>query len=227
MQKNNLLKEKNFLHAAEVMQNLIAQWEEQLNLMYIQSSGSLLNLEMGLFDESIYKETLETINENIKQLISTMKYFNDYFNKSNEITFFNLENCIQNSLTLLQLFLKKSKIIVYTTYSTHIEICGVETEMMQVFLNILNDYIYILTQNRSRKKRYILISTQSTMNQIEISIKSNSKNSIEFLKKSPTLPTSTEIIEENFNGKIQIKKEEFYIKGERFCSSNFTITLNK
>ncbi|WP_419770037.1 MAG: hypothetical protein ACNI3C_11975 [Candidatus Marinarcus sp.] len=223
---NNLLSESKFLHGTEVMQALITQWKEQLSLIYTKSSGTLVNLEMGVLTESMYKETLESINENIKQLIPTMKYFNDYFNQNNEKKFFNLENCIENSLMLVHSFFERSKIVVHTTFESHIEIFGVETELMQVLINIFNRQIFILTQNKRVLNGQIFISTKISMNQIEISIKNNSEKDIEKIEKSKTLPTTKEILEESFNAELKIQNEKFYINKQRFCGNAFIITLN-
>lgn len=245
MKEDNSLKDKKykFLHGGEVMQNILEQWKQQLYVMYTMSSGTLLKSEISLVHEEIYKETLEVLNEDIKHLILTINYFNNFFNQEKIKKKFNLKNCITNTLTLFQPILIKHHIILRTKFLDEIEIEGIEIEFMQVILNILNNVIYFLSKNRDINERCILITSKKTINNIEISIKENGGkiSSLELnrifdeyctLKLNDMdigvgLAMSKKIIEEDFCGSIRIYNDKFHIHNQKYCGANFVITLNK
>ncbi|WP_419769477.1 MAG: sensor histidine kinase [Candidatus Marinarcus sp.] len=245
MKENNSLikKQSKILHAGEVMQNIMHQWKQPLFAIYTLSSGTLLNCEMGLAHKEMYKETLETINDNVKHLITTMNYFNDFLNHKNDKKLFNLKECIQNTVNLIQPLLSSNNIVLKISHCKSTEIHGIEIELMQVFLNIINNAIYIFTQNRLLIEKYIFITTKINHKKIEISIKDNAgginlsnPNIIfepYFSSKTADIGTgiglsmSKKIIEEHLHGKLEVKNEEYIINKQRFCGANFIITLNK
>lgn len=63
------------LDEKELIQNNIYKWKEQLYAIYTMSSGTLLHSEFGLAHEQMYKDTLEGVNKNIKELINKLEDF--------------------------------------------------------------------------------------------------------------------------------------------------------
>ncbi|WP_428025335.1 hypothetical protein [Arcobacter sp.] len=213
-----------------VLSNLL---KEPLYQLFTMSSGTLLNAEMNLANEKMYKETLELVSKNTKEIIETIDIFINSLNDEIEESF-NLGNCIQTMTKLIQPFLKSNNIFVHINYSYDIKIVGIEVKLIQVFLNIINNIIYILEQNKTLREKHIFIEAKSVNEKVEIKIKDNGgttksddKNS--FLKNfniSKKIALARKIVKEHFFGNIKIYDEGYSFNNKMFNGRVVCITLN-
>lgn len=235
-------KSQKLLQAAEVMQNIMHQWKQPLYAIYTLSSGTLLKRELGLCKEEHYKETLESINQNIEHLLTTMNYFNDFIHQKNYVQPFSLKQSILNSINIIQPLLNNNQIEVFSDLEDA-TLLGIEVEFMQVILNILNNSIYALYEYNLNKRNLIFIRARAKDNLIILSIKDSAggipfddTNIIftkHFTSKSPTkgsgigLCMVRKIIEKHMHGNIKVQNSKFTYEGEHYCGAEFTITFIK
>lgn len=240
---NHLMKKQaKLLQIGEVMQNIMHQWKQPLYVLYTMTSGAIVKHELGMENENTYKETLETINKNIQHLITTMDYFTDFINSKNDKTYFSLSHCIENCLHLIEPLLKDHNIEVHTQCK-QIKIMAVEVELIQVFLNILNNAIYIFIDNDSDNEKHIFIETKRLNNKIVICIKDNAggikldnPNIIfdqYYSSKQSHIGTglglylARQIIQEKMNGNISVENVNYIYNTQLSQGALFTIELNQ
>lgn len=237
-----LKKQTKLLQVGEVMQNIMHQWKQPLYVLYTMTSGVLLKHELGMANEDTYKETLETINKNIKHLITTMDYFNDFINSENNKKSFSLTHCLKSCITIIEPLLKNNNITIHTHYKT-IKLVAVEIELMQVFLNILNNSIYILSQNEMQKEKNIFVETSINEGKVLIHIKDNAggiqldnPNIIfdqYYSSKESHIGTglglyiARQIIKEKMDGDIGVENVNYIHENRPFSGALFTIQLNQ
>lgn len=217
----------------ENFSTLIDDLKKPLYQAYTVSSGTLLNAEINLADEQMYKETIEFVNTNIKEIIEKMDFFSCILNEESENSF-NLGDCIQTITKLIQPFLESNSILIHINYSHNIKINGIETKLIQVFLNILNNIIYILNHNETLKEKHIFIEAKKVNEKIEIKIKDNGgmteNDEVLFLKNfniSKKIALARKIIKEHFLGNIEIYDEGYCFNNKMFNGRVVCITINK
>jgi signal transduction histidine kinase len=240
---NNLLKKQTkLLQVGEVMQNIMHQWKQPLYVLYTMTSGVLVKNELGMANEAMYKETLENINKNIKHLITTMDYFNDFINIENNKRVFNLTHCLESCITIIEPLLKTNNITIHKCCK-NTKIFGVEIELMQVFLNIFNNAIYVLTENETQVEKNIFIETNITNDKIIICIKDDAGgiqldnpnlifDQYYSSKKSHIgtglgLYITKQIIKDKMEGDIFVENVRYSYKNKLRYGAQFTIHLNQ
>tara|TARA_R110002033_G_scaffold137842_2_gene176960 strand:+ start:13139 stop:13831 length:693 start_codon:yes stop_codon:yes gene_type:complete len=225
MNKNYLLNKKDnrILQLADVMQNVMAECKNPLNNIYTISSGVLLNSEIGLSDEHTYKSTLITINENIKNIINSINYFDIFLSDKEELKTFNINNALQNVISMHNQLLKKYKISVKTNYLATSHFTGYENELTQIFTYTLSTLINIL--KKRQKSESIIIKTRTNQNNTKITIRVTNGDLNEF-PLDLGLYISKKIIEEHYKGEIIIENERFEFEGKKYQGMKFIIIIN-
>ena len=225
MDKNNLLNKKDnrILQLADVMQNVMAECKNPLNNIYTISSGVLLNSEIGLSDEDTYINTLKTINENIKNIINSINYFDIFLLDKEEVKTFNINNALQNAISIHNQSLKKYKISIETDYLCNSNFSGYENELTQIFTYTLSTLINIL--KKKQKSESIIIKTRTNQNNTKITIRVTTGNINEF-PLDLGLSISKKIIEEHYKGEIIIENERFEFDGKKYQGMKFVIIIN-
>lgn len=135
MKRNDLFTEKNYriLQLADEISNVMHEWKSQLNNIYTLSSGTLLNSEFGLVNETMYNENLILINENIKSIINTINSFDTFLQGRKECKYTNINNTLQSAISSHTSIYEKYNINIETNYVINNYISSYESELPQIF----------------------------------------------------------------------------------------------
>ncbi|WP_418178766.1 ATP-binding protein [Aliarcobacter lanthieri] len=216
-----VLQQSKFVKSGEMIANITHQFRQPLNnISYI-----LINIkkrfESGKLDDVFFEKKIEQANEQLIFLSKTINDFKEFYEKSKNIEDFLVKDAIQNALTILSADIKKHNISISLDFEVYegIKVFGVKNELSQVILSIVSNSIDVL-KNKEFPKIFIRVLASSAEVIIEIfdnggGIKpKNIKRIFEpyfSTKEEGTgigLYLSKIIIEESFNGKLQVQNIE-------------------
>ncbi|RXJ65466.1 histidine kinase [Halarcobacter ebronensis] len=215
--ENMLFQQSKLAKSGEMIANITHQFRQPLNnLSYI-----LINLKKRFLKEELDKEYFEKkisqANNQIEFLSKTINDFKEFYSPSKKREIFSVKEAILNVQTILQADFKKYNISLDVSYKTdeNIKVFGIKNELSQVFLAILSNSKDALKNVEEPK---IEIEVNSSSAEVTILISNNGpkieENNLSKLFK-PYFSTKEEgtglglflckqIIEESFNGKIEV-----------------------
>ena len=233
-----LIQQSKLASMGEMIANIAHQWRQPLSIISTSATGIKIQKEMGVLDDVSEIKSLDCINENAQYLSNTIEDFRDFFKKSKTKAFVNLDNLLEKTLKLILTRLKNKEITIVKD-SLDIEFETYEREMIQVFMNIINNSIDAF-ENKNYNK-FIFFETQKFENKIVIKIKDNAGGIEEkiidrifepyFTTKESKQGTGiglymcNEIIVKHLNGKIIVSNESFEYKNQKYIGSLFVIEL--
>ncbi|WP_419769461.1 MAG: c-type heme family protein [Candidatus Marinarcus sp.] len=227
----------------EMIENITHQWKQPLSAMLTQSTGTLLQKELGIADEKAYLQALETVVKNVNYLSSTIDFFRDFFHEDREEKTINLRALMERTTNIITSSIKKHKVDLENNIDDTIEFRSYENELIQVFLNIINNSKDALVKNNVEPPRYVLIDAVDTPEYVTITIIDNAGGIDEsmldkifdqyFTTKEKGEGTgiglymSKEIVEKHLHGKLKVENIHFTHKNTPCIGAKFIITLFK
>jgi signal transduction histidine kinase len=222
----------------EMIGNIAHQWRQPLSVISTLATGIKLQKELNVSDEESEKESLGLINDNAQYLSKTIDDFKNFFKKSNIKNNVNCETMFKKTFKLILSRLQNKNIIIVENYED-IDFQTYESELIQVFMNIINNSIDALEEIETEK--YIFIKTEKIDNNLFIHIKDNAGGINEeiihkifepyFTTKNEKQGTGiglfmcNEIIVKHLNGKIFVSNKSFEYLNKKYIGSLFTIEL--
>ena len=238
LQEQLLIQQSKLASMGEMIANIAHQWRQPLSIISTSATGIKIQKELGISDNDSEIKSLETINENAQYLSNTIDDFRDFFKKSKTKDLINLNNLFEKTLKLILTRLKNKEITIIKN-SINLEFETYEREIIQVFMNILNNSIDAF-ENKNYNK-FIFFETEKFENKIVIKIKDNAggidDNILDrifepyFTTKDSKQGTGiglymcNEIIVKHLNGKIFVTNELFEYENNQYKGSQFTIEL--
>lgn len=233
-----LIQQSKLASMGEMIANIAHQWRQPLSIISTSATGIKIQKEMGILDNASEIKSLDCINENAQYLSNTIEDFRDFFKKSKTKNFVNLDNLLEKTLKLILTRLKNKEITIVKN-NLNIEFETYEREMIQVFMNIINNSIDAL-ENKNYDK-FIFFESQKFEDKIIIKIKDNAggieENILDrifepyFTTKESKQGTGiglymcNEIIVKHLDGKILVSNESFEYKNQKCIGSLFVIEL--
>ena len=233
-----LIQQSKLASMGEMIANIAHQWRQPLSIISTSATGIKIQKELGMLDDDSEIKALDCINENAQYLSNTIEDFRDFFKKSKIKSLINLDDLLEKTLKLILTRLKNKEITIVKN-SFDIEFESYEREMIQVFMNIINNSIDAF-ENKNYDK-FIFFETEKFENKIVIKLKDNACGIDEkiidrifepyFTTKELTQGTGiglymcNEIIVKHLNGKFFASNESFEYLGKQYKGSQFTIEL--
>lgn len=237
--QHELLAQKTKLAAmGEMLENIAHQWRQPLSVITTASSGMRLHKEMDTLSDEILDASIAGIDSSAHHLSETIEDFRDFFKPDKRKTQFRLDNAMNKTFKLLISQLKIKDITVVQDVEK-ISINGFERELLQVFLNIINNARDAL--EKTEGKRYIFVKIYKEENRAIIKIKDNAgginqdiiKRVFEpyFTTKHKSQGTgiglymSQEIVARHMNGTIDVDNETYEYEGVTYKGACFKVSL--
>ena len=223
----------------EMLENIAHQWRQPLSVISTASTGIKVRKQYGEISDEEINASLDGITKSAKFLSSTIDDFRDFFKSNKEKEFFSLKNAYEKALIIIDSKFKNKEIEVISDIDD-IKVFGVDNELVQVFMNILNNAKDALLESQHEKK-LIFVSIKRVEDRVEIQIKDNA-NGIpkEILEKvfEPYFTTkhksqgtgiglymSQEIVTKQFSGMIRVQNCEYFFEDEKYSGAQFEISL--
>ncbi|PRN01390.1 ATP-binding protein [Aliarcobacter cryaerophilus] len=172
------------------------------------------------------------------KLSKTIENFSNFFGKDEKISSHSLVESVNNVILFCETIFEKNSIVCKFKHSEDLIINCNQIDFSDSILNIIDNSIYALVNNKDKEDRYILINFSNKI----LSIK-DSGNGIEeeiitkicepyFTTKHQSfgvglgLFTVHEFFVRNLNFKIEFKNEEFEYKNKKLKGLNININFN-
>ena len=199
----------------------------------------MLKQKYGLLEDNDLNKMMNQINDSAQYLSSTIDDFRGFLSTDKVLSDFDLKESIEASLKLISSKLKNRNIQIINDCESF-KIHGLRNELIQVFINILNNARDVL-EEKELDSKYIFISTYKKEDCIFITIKDNAggipSDVIDkifepyFTTKHKSQGTgiglymSNQIVSNHLKGTIIAKNSEFQYDDKQYTGACFEITI--
>ena len=167
-EKDRLLFQQSKIAAiADTIKNIAHQWRQPLSVISTIASGMQIQKQMNILSDEEFNNSCNSIINNTKKLSITIENFTNFFDKSNNISNFSLNEAINEVLSFFDSIFEKNNIKYNFTHDNDIILTCNKNDFSQAFLNILDNSIYALIENKDENDRFILIDFSNNILQIK------------------------------------------------------------
>ena len=166
-----LAQQQKMVAMGQMIENIAHQWRQPLSVISTSASGLKLKKQLNILEDEELIKSIDKIVDTAKYLSDTIDDFRYFFKPKKDKTKFSLTKNIEKSLSFLEATLKENSIKVEFDYED-IDIIAYETELIQVFINIINNSKDAFIEKKI-EDRVIFISIKKFPNRILIEIKDN------------------------------------------------------
>lgn len=128
-------------HAAmgEMISMIAHQWRQPLTTISMNMNNMLLDIELGQFDVDEAKKYANSIIRNTQNLSKTIDDFRTFFIPEKSPSKVKIPDILENTCTMIEESLTNNDIKLVTSYHVKSEVEAYPREIMQVFMNIINN----------------------------------------------------------------------------------------
>jgi len=241
--KNSQSQEK-LASMGEMIGNIAHQWRQPLTVITTNASGVKLQRELDLLDDETFNKAMDSIISQSKYLSETIDDFRAYIKDDKQREETTIIYILNKTLSLNEASLKNNHIEVITDFKSDLKVYGYKNELVQSFLNIINNATDAIKERLvSDTARIILISTKKSRSGLTIEIKDNAggidKSILPrifepyFTTKHQSVGTgiglslSHDILVNHHKAQIDVMNEEFEYEGQKYKGAKFIIKFKK
>ena len=223
-QEQLLIQQTKLAAMGEMIGNIAHQWRQPLNALGLILQNLKFSYEIGELDEKMMNKSIEKANMLTKNMSKTIDDFRNFFRPNKAKESFKINESVTKAIELIESTFEHHNIKLEKDFtSTETEFFGFPNEFSQVVLNLLTNAKDAVLENKIENP-LIIVQTKKDDEYIYISIKDNGLGiKSEIINKifEPYFTTKDEgkgtgiglymskiIIENNMNGKIEVKNEE-------------------
>jgi len=239
-QRDHILAHQSKMAAmGEMIGNIAHQWRQPLSLISSSVTGLSLKHQVNILTDDDLVKTLNSINNSTQYLSSTIDDFRNFFMPEKQKEYFYLKETIESTFSLINHQFDLQEIIIHTNINNN-KIHGFKNELIQVFINILNNAKDEFQKN-NKKEKLIFVSTYTNDKMCIISIKDNAggiKKTLlnrifepYFTTKDKTQGTGIglyiceEIITKHMDGFITVENVNYTYDNKEYYGAEFKINL--
>ena len=238
-QQNMLSQQAKMAAMGEMLGNIAHQWRQPLSLITTAASGMKMQKEFDSLDDETFEQSIENITNSAQYLSKTIDDFRNFFKTDNVKSDINIKDVLEKTLKLTNAQYKANQIDLIQDVIDY-EIYGVENELVQALINILNNSKDILITKKYDKQ--ILIKSYKDNNKGILEIIDNGGGiDNEILEKvfEPYFTTkhqsqgtgiglymTEEIIKKHFQASVSMKNKEVVVNGKEYKGVETRIIFN-
>ena len=156
--KDKLLFEQSKLASmGEMIGNIAHQWRQPLSVISTASTGIKIQKEMGMLNDKLFFESMDSILENTNYLSQTIDDFRNYIKGDKTIQEFNIEEPVERTIKLIKASLDFHNIKLITDFEEGLIVNSCQNELSQVLINIFNNAKDALLATSSDADKYIFV----------------------------------------------------------------------
>lgn len=124
----------------EMIGNISHQWKQPLNDINLIAEDTLDSYRFDELDESSLEKSVRRVEEITGQMSQTISDFSTFLKPSESgIEYFNMAQCVQSALNLLESSLKHNHIEIQMNQTGLSWVCGYSNEIIHVIFNVLHN----------------------------------------------------------------------------------------
>ncbi len=173
--KNKLFDEQSKLAAmGEMIGNIAHQWRQPLSVISTISSGIKVRSEYEQLENYDIVSDMNIIMEQAQYLSQTIDDFRNFIKNTNEVQSLSIKSTIEKTLSILHSAMINNCITVITDLKDDMSIDGYENELIQSFINIINNSKDAIKEHlKDNDEKFIFITTSKENSKLTITIKDN------------------------------------------------------
>lgn len=140
-------------HAAmgEMIGMIAHQWRQPISVIAMAANNMLLDIILEDFNAEKAEKISQTILQQTSHLSKTIDDFRNFFKSDKEVSKVKLQNIMEETINIVQDSLKNNHIKLKTSYDSNSEVDAYPRELMQVFVNIINNAKDAILSNAVKK----------------------------------------------------------------------------
>ena len=240
--KNKLFEEQSKLAAmGEMIGNIAHQWRQPLSVITTISSNIKLRSEYEQLEDYDIESDMDVIMQQAQYLSKTIDDFRNFIKNTKEAQKLSLKDTIEKTLSILHSAMINNSINVISDLKDDKNIDGYENELIQSFINIINNAKDAVKENVKNDEKLIFINTIKEDSSLIITIKDNGggipDNIIHrifepyFTTKNKNVGTGIglsmtyKMITERNSASIDVYNEEYTYNNKNYKGACFKITF--
>ncbi|MFY9076005.1 ABC transporter substrate-binding protein [Malaciobacter mytili] len=240
-EKDRLLSQQIKMAAmGEMLENIAHQWRQPLSIISTTASGIAMQKNADILDETKLIESMDTINETAQYLSKTIEDFRNFYEPNKSIVFFNIKNVYFKIKNIINSKYESININIIEKIE-NVDLVGLDSELIQVIINLLNNSKDALELNNKEDNRYIFVDIYKSKKDLIIEIKDNAGGISEDIKDrifEPYFTTkhkaqgtgiglymSQEIITKHMNGEISVENISYTFENKELYGALFKIKI--
>ena len=240
--KNKLFEEQSKLAAmGEMIGNIAHQWRQPLSVITTISSNIKLRSEYEQLEDYDIESDMNIIMQQAQYLSKTIDDFRNFIKNTKDAQKLSLKETIEKTLSILHSAMVNNSINVISDLKDDKNIDGYENELIQSFINIINNSKDALKEHVKNDEKLIFINTIKEDSSLIITIKDNGggipDNIIHrifepyFTTKNKNVGTGIglsmtyKMITERHNASIDVYNEEYTYNNKNYKGACFKITF--
>ncbi|TLD84529.1 HAMP domain-containing histidine kinase [Helicobacter sp. MIT 11-5569] len=152
----------------EMIGNIAHQWRQPLNALMLLIQTFKVKSQNGKLTQEFIELQVEDGLKIAKRMSQTIEDFRNFFNSSSDKEFFNLKENLQDSISLVDAFLKQNEITITIDCADDIMLFGYKNAFSQAILNLIKNSEDVLKEREVMPARIRIA--------VEIAQESESKN---------------------------------------------------
>jgi len=167
-----MLQQARLAQMGELIAMIAHQWRQPLSSISAISANIQLSLALNEHvDKQELQNELLNIDERVTLLSDTIDDFRNFYNTNKEKSFFDLSETIGQAIEILNPSLRNAQVTLHFKNKLQKPIKSLESELIQVLINIIKNAIDILSERK--QKREIWIDAYEERENIYILIEDN------------------------------------------------------
>ena len=238
-QQHMLAQQSKMAAMGEMLGNIAHQWRQPLSMITTAASGMKMQKEFDSLDDETFNRSVDNITNSAQYLSKTIDDFRNFFKTEKVSSHIKIASVLEKTLKLTKEQFKSNQIKEIEEIEDF-EIYGVENELIQALINILNNSRDVLLTKK--QERVIQIKTYIEDNKGILKITDNGGGIKEdiidkvfepyFTTKHKAQGTgiglymTEEIIKKHLEASIRIKNTTLIIKGIEYKGLESKIVFN-
>tara|TARA_B100001063_G_scaffold245689_1_gene282113 strand:+ start:3071 stop:4708 length:1638 start_codon:yes stop_codon:yes gene_type:complete len=233
-----LIQQSKMAAMGEMLENIAHQWRQPLSIISTSATGIKLKKEVNDLDDKFLFDSVALINNSAQYLSKTIEDFREFIKPGREKEEFTLDGVYHRTISLINSKLEHNDIKIVENISS-LKIEGFENELVQVFMNLINNSIDAL--GKKKGKKIIFIEIIKEKEHACIKFRDNAGGVLKeiiprifepyFTTKYNSQGTgiglymTEEIIVKHMHGKISVENKTFKYENEIYIGAEFLIEL--